>query len=96
MRDLVTLTNHLAERFPDAAFVYRPHPFERLETYKEMLGSHQNLHLVKEGSLELNLEDEITRETLVTHGGEVVQPRMRGLLGLPERAPGIGEDNADG
>ena len=53
------------------------------------------LHLVKEGRLELNLEDEITRETLVTHGGEVVQPRVRGLLGLPERAPGTGEDTAD-
>jgi NAD(P) transhydrogenase subunit alpha len=44
------------------------------------------LHLVKEGSLALNLEDEITRETLVSRGGEVVHPRVRELLGLPQAA----------
>jgi len=27
----------------------------------------------------LNQEDEITREILVTHGGEIVQSRVRGL-----------------
>jgi NAD(P) transhydrogenase subunit alpha len=40
------------------------------------------LHLAKEGQLGRNLEDEITRETLVTFGGEVVQPRVRQALGL--------------
>lgn len=44
------------------------------------------LHLVKEGRLELNLEDEITRETLVSRGGEVVHPRVRKQLGLPQTA----------
>src|SRR6266571_1382301 len=41
------------------------------------------LHLRGEGGLgapELNLEDEITRETLVTRGGEVVNARVRELL----------------
>jgi len=41
------------------------------------------LHLLREGGLgapELNLEDEITRETLVTRGGEVVNARVRELL----------------
>src|SRR5438034_1108788 len=41
------------------------------------------LHLLREGRLgtpELNLEDEITRETLVTRGGEVVNPRVREIL----------------
>ncbi len=33
-------------------------------------------HLVKEGALTLNLEDEITRETLVTRDGQVVHPRL--------------------
>ncbi len=28
-------------------------------------------------------DDEITRETLVTHAGEVVHPRVREALGLP-------------
>jgi NAD(P) transhydrogenase subunit alpha len=50
------------------------------------------LHLVKEGRLELNLEDEITRETLVSRGGEVVHPRVRELLGLPQAAP-TGQSN---
>ncbi|HZP22087.1 MAG TPA: Re/Si-specific NAD(P)(+) transhydrogenase subunit alpha [Terriglobales bacterium] len=35
------------------------------------------LHIVKEGKLQLNLEDEITRSTLVTHQGELVNPRVR-------------------
>jgi H+-translocating NAD(P) transhydrogenase subunit alpha len=41
------------------------------------------LHLVKDGKLQLNLEDEITRETLVTEGGEVVNPRVREFFALP-------------
>jgi len=40
------------------------------------------LHLVKDGKLQLNLQDEITRETLVAHGGEVVHPRVREALGV--------------
>lgn len=34
------------------------------------------LHLVREGSLRLDLEDEITRETLVARDGQVVHARM--------------------
>jgi NAD(P) transhydrogenase subunit alpha len=40
------------------------------------------LHVVGEGQLGRNRDDEITRETLVTIGGEVVQPRVRQSLGL--------------
>jgi NAD(P) transhydrogenase subunit alpha len=40
------------------------------------------LHLVKDGKLVLNLEDEITRETLFTLDGEVVNPRVREFLSL--------------
>ncbi len=46
------------------------------------------LHLVNEGKLGGNLDDEITRETLLTRGGEVVQPRVRGALGLTPLADG--------
>ncbi len=35
------------------------------------------LHLVKEGKLQIDLEDEISRETLVMRAGEVVHPRVR-------------------
>ncbi len=48
-------------------------------------------HLTSEGKLELDLNDEITREMLVTHEGEVVQPRVRELLGLPEIVSGTQE-----
>ena len=33
-------------------------------------------HLIKDGKVTLDREDEIVRETLVTHGGEVVHPRV--------------------
>jgi NAD(P) transhydrogenase subunit alpha len=39
--------------------------------------------LIKDGKLVFNREDEIVRETLVTHSGEVVHPRVRELMGLP-------------
>ena len=38
-------------------------------------------NLVKDGQLQLNLEDEIIRDTLVAHKGEVVNPQVRELLG---------------
>jgi H+-translocating NAD(P) transhydrogenase subunit alpha len=44
------------------------------------------LHLVKGGKLNLNLEDEITRETLLTRGGEVVNARVREFFALPALA----------
>jgi NAD(P) transhydrogenase subunit alpha len=42
------------------------------------------LHLVKEGAVKLDTSDEITKDTLIAHGGEVVNPRVRAALGLPE------------
>ncbi len=41
------------------------------------------LHLVKDGKLQLDWEDEIVRETLMTRGGEVVNPRVREFFSLP-------------
>ena len=45
------------------------------------------LHLTEEGRLNLNLEDEIIRETLLVHHGEVVNGRVREILGLGEPQP---------
>jgi H+-translocating NAD(P) transhydrogenase subunit alpha len=45
------------------------------------------LHLVKNGKLQLNLEDEIIRETLVTHNGEVVNERVREFFSMPVSTP---------
>jgi NAD(P) transhydrogenase subunit alpha len=39
------------------------------------------VHLVKDGKLEIDLEDEITAGTLLTHDGQVVHPRIKDLLG---------------
>jgi len=44
------------------------------------------LHLVKEGKLQLNMEDQIVRDTLLTHGGEVVNARLREYYSLPALA----------
>jgi NAD(P) transhydrogenase subunit alpha len=41
----------------------------------------------KSGSPSLDTGDEIVRETLVTRGGEIVQPRVREALGLAPAAP---------
>ncbi len=40
------------------------------------------LHLGKEGKLQFNLDDEITRETLLTRGGEIVNARVRDFFSL--------------
>lgn len=40
------------------------------------------LHMAKEGALQYDMEDEITRDTLITKGGEVVQPKVREVLNL--------------
>jgi proton-translocating NAD(P)+ transhydrogenase subunit alpha len=41
------------------------------------------LNLVKDGKLHINEADEIHRETLLTHGGEIVNARVLEFLGLP-------------
>jgi NAD(P) transhydrogenase subunit alpha len=41
------------------------------------------VYMVKEGKLQLNLEDEIIQSTLVTQGGEVINPRVREFFSLP-------------
>ena len=48
------------------------------------------LHLVREGRLAIDMQDEITRETLVARDGEIVSPRVRAALGLPAAVPGAG------
>ncbi len=43
------------------------------------------LHLSREGKLQFNLDDEIIRDTLLTRGGEIVNPRVREFFTLPAR-----------
>jgi NAD(P) transhydrogenase subunit alpha len=45
------------------------------------------LNMVKDGRIELKIEDQIVQETLAARDGEVVHPRLRELLGLPPLSP---------
>ena len=45
------------------------------------------LHLTKDGALKLDMKDEITRGCLITHGGEVVQERVRRRSSCEARKP---------
>ncbi|MGA2857973.1 MAG: NAD(P) transhydrogenase subunit alpha [Candidatus Sulfotelmatobacter sp.] len=47
-------------------------------------------YMVKDGKLQLNLQDEIVRETMVTNGGEIVNARVREFFKLPALAPAGG------
>jgi NAD(P) transhydrogenase subunit alpha len=44
------------------------------------------LYMIKEGKLQLNPQDEIVRETLLTQGGEIVSARLREIYKLPALA----------
>lgn len=44
------------------------------------------LNLVKDGKVNLNLQDEIIRDTLLTQSGEIVNARVREFLALPALA----------
>jgi len=57
-------------------------PYHASQMYARNLSAFL-LHLVKEGKLQLNLDDEIVRETLLTKDGEVVNPRIREFFSLP-------------
>ena len=40
-------------------------------------------HLIKDQKLQLNIDDEIVHDTLVTHGGEIVNTRVREFFAMP-------------
>ncbi len=56
-------------------------PYHASEMYSRNISTFL-LHLIEGRKLQLDLDDEIIRETLVTYRGEVVQPVVRELLGL--------------
>jgi H+-translocating NAD(P) transhydrogenase subunit alpha len=57
-------------------------PYHASQMYARNISSFI-LHLIKDQKLNLNLEDEIVRETLLTRDGEIVQPRVREFFALP-------------
>jgi proton-translocating NAD(P)+ transhydrogenase subunit alpha len=61
-------------------------PYHASEMYSKNVSTFL-AHLKKTGFRELDLADEIIRETLVARGGDVVNDRIRILLGLKPLAP---------
>jgi NAD(P) transhydrogenase subunit alpha len=55
-------------------------PYHASQMYAKNIATYL-LHLAKDGKLDLDRDDEIVRETLLTRGGEVVHPRVKELLG---------------
>ncbi len=54
-------------------------PFHASQMYAKNVAT-LLLHLVKSGKLEIEIEDEITRETMVVRNGEIVHPKVREAL----------------
>jgi NAD(P) transhydrogenase subunit alpha len=57
-------------------------PYHASQMYARNVGAFLQ-HLVKDGKLQLNTDDEIIRETMLTRGGEVVNARVREFFSLP-------------
>jgi NAD(P) transhydrogenase subunit alpha len=60
-------------------------PYHASQMYARNVSSFL-LHIVKDGKLQLNLQDEIVRDTLLTRGGEVANARVREFFSLPALA----------
>ena len=57
-------------------------PYHASQMYAKNIATFLKYLIGKDGTLVLNRDDEIVRETLVTHGGEVVHAKVRELMGL--------------
>jgi NAD(P) transhydrogenase subunit alpha len=61
-------------------------PYHASQMYARNLVTYLT-YMVKDGKLNLNLQDEIVRETMITSGGEIVNARVREFFKLPALAP---------
>ena len=60
-------------------------PYHASQMYAKNLANFL-VHMVKDGKMQMNMEDEITRSTLLTNQGEVVNSRVREFFNLPALA----------
>jgi NAD(P) transhydrogenase subunit alpha len=60
-------------------------PYHASQMYAKNLATFL-LYMMKEGKLQINPQDEIIRETLLTQGGEIVSARLREIYKLPALA----------
>ena len=63
-------------------------PYHASQMYAKNIATFLN-YLLKDGQPKWNRADEIVRETLVTHAGEVMQARVREALGLSADTPQV-------
>ncbi|HUU81953.1 MAG TPA: Re/Si-specific NAD(P)(+) transhydrogenase subunit alpha [Phycisphaerae bacterium] len=72
-------------------------PFHASQMYAKNITTFL-LNMAKEGELNIDLDDEITRDSMVSRDGEVVHQRVRDLLGLQplETTTGAAESPAEG
>ena len=61
-------------------------PYHASQMYSKNLTAFLK-NMMDDGELHLDLKDQIIRDSLITHQGEVVNPRMRELLGLSASSP---------
>ncbi|WP_447970156.1 Re/Si-specific NAD(P)(+) transhydrogenase subunit alpha [Nitrospira sp. M1] len=69
------VTIHGPENLPSTV------PFHASQMYSKNIATFLQ-HLVKKGELKIDLDDEITKGTLLTRDGEVIHPQVREALGL--------------
>jgi len=60
-------------------------PFHASQMYAKNVATFL-LYMIKDGKLQINPQDEIVRETLLTQGGEIVSARLREIYKLPALA----------
>ncbi len=60
-------------------------PYHASQMYARNLTTYLT-YMMKDGKLQLNMQDEIIRETMVTRGGEIVNARVREFFKLPALA----------
>jgi NAD(P) transhydrogenase subunit alpha len=60
-------------------------PYHASQMYAKNLATFL-IYLMKDGKLQINAQDEIIRETLLTQGGEIVSARLREFYKLPAMA----------
>ena len=70
-------------------------PYHASQMYSKNISTFL-LNMTKDGQLNLNLDDEIIRDTRVTQGGEIVNHRIREILGLSPLDQPKPEDPAAG
>jgi len=69
-------------------------PFHASQMYAKNISTFL-LHLVKDGNLQLDINDEITRETLVAEDGKVVHPKVEEAIRVTQATAGAGRGRSE-